>query len=72
MKSQYDPITLLPSIQAERAEFWMNQYFPSCTKVDVNFTFEKYNFPDFVQVWIMNGGWVKESNNNGGTYRKPN
>lgn len=57
-------------VQQKRAECWMYETFPNCKRVDVNYTFKRFKFPDFVKNWIMNGGWIKESDKNGGTYRR--
>lgn len=48
---------------------WMNMNFPKCKKVDVNWTMERYDFPEFVRNWIKET-WDKESDECGGTYVK--
>jgi len=53
----------------ELAEKWMNQLFPMCRRVDVYWTMEKYDYPEFVRKWIKET-WTKENDENGGTYSK--
>ncbi len=53
----------------ELAEKWMNQRFPICNKIDVDWTMEKYDYPEFVRKWIKET-WTKVSDENGGTYTK--
>lgn len=48
---------------------WMNTNFPNCKKLDVNWTMERYDFPEFVRNWIKET-WFKESDECGGTYVK--
>ena len=49
---------------------WFYTRFPRCYLVDKNFTFEKYNFPDYVRTYIINN-WKYVSNDGGGTYCEP-
>lgn len=56
-------------IDYKEAVAWMNNNFPNCKKLDVNWTMERYDYPDYVRDWIKQT-WNKESNDNGGTYVK--
>jgi hypothetical protein len=60
------------SVNLEYNKFhtWFHQRFPRCYLVDKNFTFLKYNFPDYVQSYIINN-WVKISDDGGGTFCEP-
>tara|TARA_B100000401_G_scaffold395566_1_gene304587 strand:+ start:3181 stop:3498 length:318 start_codon:yes stop_codon:yes gene_type:complete len=49
---------------------WLNTNYPDATTVDVDFTMEKYNFPEFVKEYIKKF-WIKIDEKNGGTYKKP-
>lgn len=53
------------------AEKWMNYNFPLCKRVDVDWTMEKYDYPENVRNWIKET-WLKENEQNGGTYVKEN
>lgn len=55
----------------DEAEKWMNYNFPKCKKIDVYWTMEKYDYPEYVRNWIKQT-WTKESDQNGGTYVKSN
>ena len=54
-------------VDYEKAINWMNFNWPNCKRVDVNWTMEKYDYPEYVRIWIKDT-WVKENNNCGGTY----
>lgn len=54
-----------------KAEEWMKTTLPNCISLDVNYTFEKFDFPDYVRNWILKT-WNKINDENGGTYEKPN
>ena len=54
----------------QHAEAWMNGSYPFCKKADVDWTFEKCEFPDHVRKWIVET-WTKIDDKNGGTYVKP-
>ena len=62
--------TTVPVPEYRRAEAWLNSTLPKCKKVDVDWTFEKYEFPDYVRKWVLET-WVKVDDENGGTYTKP-
>ena len=49
---------------------WLNQNFPKVRTVDVEYTMNKYEFPEEVREWIKST-WKKTSDANGGTYEKP-
>ena len=51
-------------------ENWFYSRFPKCRLVDKDFTFEKYNFPDFVRSYIINH-WIYVGEEGGGTYCDP-
>ena len=57
---------------SDSAQFqaWFKKRFPRCYLVDKDFTFEKYDFPDFVKSYITKN-WVKISEDGGGTYCEP-
>ena len=56
-------------VDYEKAINWMNSNWPNCKRVDVNWTMEKYDYPEYVRIWIKDTG-VKENNNCGGTYSR--
>lgn len=56
-------------IDYENASKWMNDNWPNCKKLDVNWTMEKYDYPEYVRQWIKET-WIKESDEYGGVYRK--
>ena len=55
------------TIDYKPAEMWMRNNFPNCRRLDVNWTMERYDYPDYVREWIKET-WFKESDDNGGTY----
>ena len=59
------------NLEYNKFHTWFHQRFPRCYLVDKNFTFLKYNFPDYVQSYIINN-WVKISDDGGGTFCEPN
>lgn len=59
------------NLEFNKFHTWFHQRFPRCYLVDKNFTFLKYNFPDYVQSYIINN-WVKISDDGGGTFCEPN
>ncbi len=46
---------------------WINEHFSNMNICDVDYTMEKYDFPEYVRLYIINN-WIKISDNNGGTY----
>ena len=50
---------------------WMNSHWPNCKITDENWTFKRYNYPEFVCKYIREN-WVKVSEEGGGTYYEPN
>ena len=48
---------------------WLKSNFPNCTKLDHDWTMERYDFPDYVRKHIEEN-WYKISDENGGTYCK--
>lgn len=50
---------------------WLKQNWPNARAVDVDWTMERYCYPQNVRDYIFTN-WVKVSNNNGGTYCEPN
>ncbi len=56
-------------VDYEKAINWMNTNWPNCKKLDVNWTMEKYDYPEYVRQWIKET-WIKESDEYGGVYRK--
>jgi hypothetical protein len=57
----------ITTIDYKPAEKWMRNNFPNCRRLDVNWTMERYDYPDYVREWIKET-WFKESDDNGGTY----
>lgn len=55
---------------SDNAQQWLNTRFPKCKKVDVDWTFERCNFPQFVRSYIVEH-WDKVSDDNGGVFSKP-
>lgn len=51
-------------------EAWLNENWPAMKRCDVNWTFERYDYPPYVRNWIKKN-WVKVSDDGGGTYEKP-
>lgn len=49
---------------------WLKQNWPNARAVDINWTMERYCYPQNVRDYIINN-WVKVSNNGGGTYCEP-
>ena len=49
---------------------WLNQNFPKVRTVEVEYTMNRYEFPEEVCEWIKTT-WKKTSEANGGTYEKP-
>jgi hypothetical protein len=49
---------------------WLNTRFPNVTKVDVEYTMMRYEFPPEVCEFIKTT-WKKVSEEGGGTYQKP-
>jgi hypothetical protein len=56
-------------VDYERAINWMNSNWPNCKKLDVNWTMNKYDYPEYVRTWIKET-WIKESDQYGGVYCK--
>ena len=57
--------------QHEQAKAWMeNNGFAVCTRLDTNWTMDRYDFPEFVRAWIRDT-WDKISEENGGLYQRP-
>jgi len=51
-------------------EKWLDEKFPKCKQIDVGWTMERYEFPEYVRQFIFEK-WDKVNDQNGGTYRKP-
>ncbi len=49
---------------------WLNENFPKLQTADVEYTMLRYEFPEEVREWIKTN-WIKISEDQGGTYRKP-
>ena len=49
---------------------WLIDNFPNVRKLDINWTFERYDYPKETRQYIMDN-WVRESDENGGTYVEP-
>jgi len=52
------------------AKIWLQENYPKVRALDVNWTMERYDYPDYVRDYICNN-WIKHSENNGGTYHEP-
>lgn len=51
------------------ARKWFDKNQGICCVCDVNWTMERYSYPDYVREWIFNT-WEKVNDDNGGTYVK--
>ena len=54
----------------ENAAEWLSTNWPNMKKMDMSWTAEKYDYPQYVRDYIEQN-WIKESDDNGGTYVKP-
>ena len=54
----------------EKAIKWLYTNWPNMKKMDMQWTANRYDFPDYVCTYIEDN-WVKVNNKNGGTYQKP-
>lgn len=50
---------------------WLRTHFPNLRHMDMTWTAARYNIPPFVLEFIKQH-WIKESDDNGGTYVHPN
>ena len=52
------------------ARKWYDNNWPCCLTVDINWTCQRYDYPDYVINWIKNDitNWRKINDDNGGTY----
>ena len=50
-------------------EEWLQKRFPNLKRCDVNYTMDRYSFPEKVREHIR-AKWVKVNDENGGTYEK--
>ena len=51
-------------------KYLSSEYWRRVQLVDVNYTFERYEVPLYVQLYIKNN-WNKINDDNGGTYQRP-
>lgn len=51
-------------------EYLANDNWKNAKIVDEGYTFERYNIPENVRVYIKNN-WKKINDTNGGTYKRP-
>ena len=49
---------------------WLKNKWPNVRVLDHNWTMERYDYPQYVRVWIKNN-WIKVNDKNGGTYAEP-
>ena len=49
---------------------WLKNKWPNMKVCDVNWTMERYDYPQNVRQWIFEN-WIKMNDNNGGTYSEP-
>ena len=52
------------------AKKWIQDNYPKIRALDVNWTMERYDYPNYVREYIRNN-WIKHSEDNGGTYHEP-
>jgi len=58
-------------INYEYEKLWLSNNWPNARAVDVNWTMERYDYPQPVRNYIFNN-WVKVSDKNNGTYCEKN
>ena len=49
---------------------WLRNNWPNMKTMDMNWTADRYDYPQHVRNYIENN-WIKVSDRNGGTYTKP-
>ena len=49
---------------------WINRKLPNVKALDVNWTMERYDFPEEARQYIFDN-WIKVSDDNGGCYQEP-
>ncbi len=54
----------------ENGAQWLYTKWPNMKKMDMNWTAERYDYPQYVRQYIKEN-WIKVSDENGGTYQKP-
>jgi len=54
----------------ENGAQWLYTKWPNMKKMDMNWTAERYDYPQYVRQYIEEN-WIKVSDENGGTYQKP-
>jgi two-component sensor histidine kinase len=54
----------------ENGAEWLYTKWPNMKKMDMNWTAERYDYPQYVRQYIEEN-WIKVSDENGGTYQKP-
>jgi hypothetical protein len=54
----------------ENGANWLYTNWPNMKKMDMNWTAERYDYPQYVRQYIEDN-WTKVSDKNGGTYQKP-
>lgn len=54
----------------ENGAEWLYTKWPNMKKMDMNWTAERYDYPQYVRQYIEEN-WIKVSDENGGTYKKP-
>ena len=54
----------------KEGETWLQNNWPNMTRMDMNWTAAKYDYPSHVCEYIKQN-WIKINDDNGGTYQKP-
>lgn len=59
-----------PQTSEQHGAQWLRNNEPNMKTMDMNWTADRYDYPQYVRDYIANN-WIKVSDRNGGTYTKP-
>ena len=59
-----------PQTPEQHGAQWLRNNWPNMKTMDMNWTADRYDYPQYVRNYIENN-WIKVSDRNGGTYTKP-